>query len=181
MNEAVNPMQNTMQDDVRGAAKNAGGQAKEFVRDVKDKASEFAGDAVQMGKEHAGKLGEAAKELASDAAAQVQDAMQRQRATGADYISSLAAAAQRAANEFEGSLPQAAQYIRQASGQIQHVADVVRERDMRELVDEVESFARRQPGLFFGGAVILGFAALRFLKSSSPKVASNAFEQRRAS
>ena len=83
-------------------------------------------------------------------------------------------------------MPQAAQYIRQASEQIQSVAEVVRERDMRELVGEVENFARRQPTLFFGGAMILGFAALRFLKSSSPRhgtsnaTASNAFEQRRA-
>jgi hypothetical protein len=41
--------------------------------------------------------------------------------------------------------------------------------------------------LFFGGAMILGFAALRFLKSSAPRqgssnhTAANGFEQRRAS
>jgi hypothetical protein len=108
-------------------------------------------------------------------------------ATGANFIGSIAAATERAAGEFDTAMPQAAQYIRQASEQIQSVADVVRERDMRELVGEVENFARRQPTLFFGGAMILGFAALRFLKSSAPRqgssndTAANGFEQRRAS
>jgi len=167
-------------DDLAGAAKNVAGQAKEFARDVKDKASGLAGDAAELGKEQAAKLGEAAKELASNAAVQLQDTVRQQRATGADYIGSLAAATERAAGEFDSAMPRAAEYIRQASEQMQSVADVVRERDVRELIGEVETFARRQPGLFFGGAVILGFAALRFLKSSSPK-AANAFEQRRAS
>jgi hypothetical protein len=103
---------------------------------------------------------------------------------GADYIGSLAQATGRAAHEFEAELPQAAHYIRHASEQIQGVADIVRERDVRELVGEVQDFARRQPTLFFGGAVVLGFAALRFLKSTTPNAGhgdaqSNAFTARR--
>jgi hypothetical protein len=55
---------------------------------------------------------------------------------------------------------------------------------VRELVGEVQDFARRQPTLFFGGAVVLGFAALRFLKSTAPKTGhaqteASAFEARR--
>jgi hypothetical protein len=79
-----------------------------------------------------------------------------------------------AAQAFENDLPQAARYIRQASEQIQGVADTIRERDVRELVSDVQDFARQQPTLFFGGAVILGFAALRFLKSVPPKPAFEA-------
>jgi hypothetical protein len=163
------------------------GQAKAFARDVKDKAGEMSADATKLAKEQVTKLGTAAEELASGAASQLQGAVHQQRATGANFIGSIAAATERAAGEFDTAMPQAAQYIRQASEQIQSVADVVRERDMRELVGEVENFARRQPTLFFGGAMILGFAALRFLKSSAPRqgssndTAANSFEQRRAS
>jgi len=168
-------------------AKDRSGQAKAFARDVKDKAGELSADATQLAKEQAGKLGAAAEQIASGAAAQVQDTVQQQRSAGADFIGSIAAATERAASEFDTAMPQAAQYMRQASEQIQSVADVVRERDVKELVGEVENFARRQPTLFFGGAMVLGFAALRFLKSSSPQssaaneTSSNAFEQRRAS
>lgn len=163
------------------------GQAKAFARDVKDKAGEMSADATKLAKEQVTKLGTAAEELASGAASQLQGAVHQQRATGANFIGSIAAATERAAGEFDTAMPQAAHYIRQASEQIQSVADVVRERDMRELVGEVENFARRQPTLFFGGAMILGFAALRFLKSSAPRQgssndsAANGFEQRRAS
>jgi len=92
--------------------------------------------------------------------------MNEQKTAGADYLGTIAQAVHRAAGEFQTEVPQAAQYIRQAAGQIESVANAVRERNIRELVGEVQGFARRQPTLFFGGAVILGFAALRFLKSS---------------
>jgi hypothetical protein len=61
---------------------------------------------------------------------------------------------------------------------MQGVADTIRERDVRELVGDVQEFARQQPTLFFGGAVILGFAALRFLKSE-PLKPSTSFDARR--
>jgi hypothetical protein len=94
--------------------------------------------------------------------------MDEQKAAGADYLGTIAQAVQRAAGEFQSDVPQAAQYIRQAASQISSVADAVRDRNMHELVGEVQNFAKRQPTLFFGGAVVLGFAALRFLKSSAP-------------
>ena len=106
-------------------------------------------------------------------AGEVGEVLTQRKSLGADYIGSVAHATGRAANEFEAELPQAAHYIRQASEQIQGVADVVREKDVRELVGEVQDFARRQPTLFFGGAVVLGFAALRFLKSTAPSVGSD--------
>jgi len=83
-------------------------------------------------------------------------------------LANVSRAMQRAAGEFEKDVPQAARYIRRAGSQLASTADALRERDPRELVAEVEDLARRQPALFFGGAVILGFAALRFLKSASP-------------
>jgi hypothetical protein len=91
---------------------------------------------------------------------------------GADYIASIAQAAERAAKEFDTELPQAAQYIRQASQTINGVADKIREREVRDLVGELTDYARRQPTLVFGGAMLLGFAALRFLRSSAPAASS---------
>ena len=169
-----------------------------MARDIRDKAADLTDNVARAAKDQASQLGDKAKNIASNAASTVQDKLQQavgqQKSAGADYIGSIAQATEHAAEQFDDALPQAARYIRQASGQIQSVADTVRERDLRELVGEVENFARRQPSLFFGGAVILGFAALRFLKSSAPASASagsgvgqqsfphpnNAFEQRRA-
>ena len=145
------------------------GKAKDIVRDVKAKASDFTDGVSRAAKDNASQLSDAALDMANSAKDKVEAAVSQRKSIGADYIGSIAQAAGRAANEFEAELPQAAHYIRQASEQIQGVADTVRERDMRELVGEVQDFARRQPTLFFGGAVVMGFAALRFLKSTAPK------------
>lgn len=142
-------------------------QAKSFGRDLKNKASDLTDTVTRAAKDQAAELGTAAKAMAADASGKVMTAMNEQKTASADYLGTIAQAVHRAAGQFEGEVPQAAQYIRQAAGQIETVANAVRERDMGQLVGEVQEFARRQPTLFFGGAVILGFAAVRFFKSSA--------------
>lgn len=158
-------------------------QAKGVVDDLKTKASQMTDAVTQTARERASDLSAAASEMAGDARHKVEAAAAQQKSRGADYIGAIAGAMHRAAGEFESDVPQAAHYIRQASEQVSGFADTVRQRDVRELVGEVQDFARRQPTVFFGGAVILGFAALRFLKSATPaETATNhsaAFEQRR--
>jgi hypothetical protein len=143
-------------------------QAKALGRDLKAKAADVTDTVTHAAKGQAADIGTAAKDMAEDATGRVKSAIIEQKTASADYLGTIAGAVQRAAGEFDGAVPQAAQYIRQAAGQIETVATAVRERDMRELVGEVQQFARRQPTLFFGGAVVLGFAALRFLKSAAP-------------
>jgi hypothetical protein len=53
--------------------------------------------------------------------------------------------------------------------QIDRVADYLREADGRTIARDLESLARRQPALVFGGAFALGLVAARFLKSSTPR------------
>lgn len=148
---------------------NATAKVKDIVRDIKTKASDLTDDVTRAAKDNASQLGEAALDMANSAKDKIEAQVTQRKSIGADYIASIAQATGRAANEFEADVPQAAHYIREASEQIQSFANTVRERDVRELVGEVQEFARRQPTLFFGGAVVLGFAALRFLKSTTPK------------
>jgi len=145
------------------------GKAKEVFRDAKAKAAGLTDDVGRLAKDNAAQLGEAARGFAGNAKEKIETTARQRKSLGADYVGSLAQATGQAAQAFENDLPQAARYIRQASAQIQGVADTIRERDVRELVSDVQDFARQQPTLFFGGAVILGFAALRFLKSAPPK------------
>lgn len=143
-------------------------QAKNLGKEARAQASILTDTVVRAAKDEANEIGIAAKEMAADATDKVKSAINEQKTASADYLGTIAEAAQRAAGEFDTDAPQAAEYIRKAAGQIETVANAVRDRDIRELVDEVQEFARRQPTLFFGGAVILGFAALRFFKSSTP-------------
>jgi hypothetical protein len=95
---------------------------------------------------------------------------------GADYLDNVAGAIHCSADAFVDEVPAAARYIHQAGDQVEALADAVRERTPREMLHEVQAFARSQPALFFGGALILGFAALRFLKSAPP--AGSSFHDR---
>lgn len=144
-------------------------RAKNIVSDVKAKASDLTEGMTRAAKDTSSQIGDAALDFANSAKEKVEAEVTQRKSIGAEYIGSIAQAAGRAANEFETELPQAAHYIRQAADQMQVIADNVRNRDVRELVGDVQDFARRQPTLFFGGAVVLGFAALRFLKSTTPK------------
>jgi hypothetical protein len=60
-----------------------------------------------------------------------------------------------------------------AVDQIERFAGYLRNRDVGQMVDDVERFARRQPGLFLGSAFTIGLLAARFLKSSSPSTSGS--------
>ena len=73
----------------------------------------------------------------------------------------------RAAREFDHDLPIAGAYIRKAASQIEGVSDQIKTGNFSDLVRGAQSFARRQPTAFLGLAVLAGFGAVRFLKSSA--------------
>jgi nitrate/nitrite-specific signal transduction histidine kinase len=58
-----------------------------------------------------------------------------------------------------------AQYVNQAADQIDRFSGYLQNHEPRQLVSDAESWARRNPALFLGGAFALGLLASRFLKS----------------
>jgi hypothetical protein len=52
------------------------------------------------------------------------------------------------------------------AGQVDQVANYLRDADLDSIARDVESLARRQPALVFGAALALGIIGARFLKSS---------------
>jgi hypothetical protein len=134
-------------------------------------ASSLAGSAVV--RETAGEVSKQAttmadstKDLASKASEKLLNSVEEQKAAGADFVSGMAGALRRAAHEF-GDVPQAEQYIRLAANQIDSVSEAFRKRDLTQVISDVQGFARRQPTAFLGMAVLAGFAAVRFLKTST--------------
>ena len=148
-------------------------QARDFGRDIKSQASGLADSAMDAVKSQAANLTESAKDMAADAGEKLRGTLQDQKTAGADYVGNVADMIRRAASEFDSDLPQAGQYIRKAATQLDNVSEAMRNRDMSEIVGNVQQFARKQPTAFFGAAVLLGFAAVRFLKSGSGASNSN--------
>src|ERR1700730_6298173 len=149
------------------AAKSVSDQALSAGRDLKDKARGLAGASSESIKDHASEFVDAAKDVASQATDKLKQTVDGQKNAGAEYVGSLADTIRRAAREFDGDLPIAGTYIRKAASQVEGVADTIRTGTFKDLVRGAQSFARRQPTAFLGMAVLAGFGAVRFLKSSA--------------
>jgi hypothetical protein len=58
------------------------------------------------------------------------------------------------------------QYADRAAGKVEEISHYLENASLNDVAERVENFARREPALFIGGAVALGFIGARFLKSS---------------
>jgi hypothetical protein len=106
-------------------------------------------------------------EAAESAKAEARRIAHRQKDAGADRLGEVAGAVHGAARSLETGMPQMASYIHGAAARLEDAAKTLRHRSVDDLMDGIGSFARTQPAIFFGGAVLAGFALTRFLKSSS--------------
>jgi hypothetical protein len=124
-------------------------------------------------KDTAGQLKDEAQERVGAVAAQAQDQLKSriatQKDTAAESLSGVAQALRQTGDQLRaqdqtgaiGLLDEAAAQVERLSGYLQH-------NDLNRLVRDAESFARRQPALFLGGAFLVGLVGARFLKSSRP-------------
>ncbi len=136
-------------------------------RDLKSKATDIASSSADAIKSQASDLVGAAKNAASQAGERLQKEVDTRKGAGAQYVGNLANTLRRAAGEFDSDLPIAATYIRMAASQVETVSDSIQNGNLNDLVRGAQSFARRQPTAFLGLAVLAGFGAIRFLKSSA--------------
>src|SRR5882757_6678588 len=149
------------------AAKSLADQALAASRDLKEKAAGMADSSTEAIKDRASDAMDAAKDMASQATDRLKQTVDDQKNAGADYVGNLADTMRRAAREFDHDLPIAGAYIRKAASQIEGVSDQIKTGNFSDLVSGAQSFARRQPTAFLGLAVLAGFGAVRFLKSSA--------------
>jgi uncharacterized phage infection (PIP) family protein YhgE len=148
-------------------AKSVADQALAASRDLKEKAAGLAGSSAEAVKGRASDAMDAAKDMASQATDKLKQTVDDQKNAGADYVGNLADAMRRASREFDHDLPIAGAYIRKAASQIEGVSDQIKTGNFSDLVSGAQAFARRQPTAFLGLAVLAGFGAVRFLKSSA--------------
>jgi hypothetical protein len=60
-------------------------------------------------------------------------------------------------------------YVDQGIGYVERLGQYLQDADSDRLVGDLETFARQQPWAVAAGALVLGFAASRFLKTSSTR------------
>ena len=154
------------------ATRNTGGS--EGARDTTPGSVENPGRAGMPApalKDQAADLGRKATQGARDVATQVQSQartrLERGKQDAATTLSSVATSLLQSGLQLrDDQQDMAGEYVERAARQIERAANYVQNADLREMVDEVEHFARRRPALFIGSAFAAGLLAARFLKSS---------------
>jgi hypothetical protein len=114
------------------------------------------------------KVGEAVEPVKEKAA----QAAREQKEAGAGQVQKVAQAVHGAARELESQMPKVANLIHDAGDHIDRMAANIRDKSLEEIVNSVRDFARQQPALVFGGAMVVGLLLSRFLKSSPNTMAS---------
>jgi hypothetical protein len=107
-------------------------------------------------------------QAAETAKAEARRIASQQKEAGADRLGEVAGAVHGAARSLEAGMPQMASYVHDAAVRLEDAARTLRTRNVDDLMGEISRFARSQPALFFGGAMLAGFALTRFLKSTAP-------------
>jgi hypothetical protein len=131
-------------------------------------AGDMAGEARERATEMASRAQEMVSETAEKAGSQIGTRLSGQKDWAAESVGSIAEAVRQTSHQLRQQDQRAvAEYADIAANEIDRLSTYLQESDLGDLVGEVESFARRQPALFLGGALILGFMGARFLKSSS--------------
>lgn len=123
-------------------------------------------DAAEQAKQKAGEVADQAKQTTASRANEQKD-------KAADSLGSVARAFDDVGNQLRDQNPTMAHYADMASDKIEQFASQISNRDVTDLLGDVEDFARRNPAAFLGGAFALGMAAARFLKSSQPSGSSS--------
>lgn len=86
-------------------------------------------------------------------------------------VGSIAGDLRRIGNQLRANptLGMAAPYVDRGAEMVDGVAHYLQEAELDRLLGDFEAIARKQPWAIAGGALVAGFAASRFLKTSSAR------------
>ena len=152
----------------------AASQVGEVLRGNTAGAKDAAMDVLSQAKDTTSKV-------ASQALGQVQEkatsTIDKQKTNLAQGLGSVAESIRQMGDGLKNSGEQTgvgkftAQYGNTLADQVEQLSNYLNRKEVGELVRDVETYARRNPALFIGGAFALGLLGARFLKSSSPNQA----------
>src|SRR4051812_304526 len=116
------------------------------------------------------RLPQAAGDIADRTSTMVQervsDVAGSQMSRAGDVLQSVAQAIRSTGDQLRQDQPQVAGFADTAASQVDRFAGRIRTSSPSDMIAEAEQFARRQPAVFLGGALLLGAVAARFLKAS---------------
>lgn len=116
----------------------------------------------------AGELRDDAQQLASTAKNRIHSEVDARKGTAANQAKSVSSAIERAAGELDQDTPEwLRSAFQQGASQVRRFADTLEQRDSRQILQDVQTLARQNPGTFLAGCAALGFAAARIFKAGA--------------
>lgn len=130
--------------------------------DAMERAQGAVSDAMDRAQDQASRVADQARDVGRSLA-------ESQKARAAEGLQNVAQALRQTSQTMQQKDQGAvSSYLHQAADRVEQFSGYLRNNQVGHIVDDVESFARRQPALFLGGAFALGLLAARFLKSNRP-------------
>lgn len=130
-------------------------------------------EAKAEAREMAGEIKHEMQRLKDEVKQRGESLLKEQRNAAAAEVGGIAEALHRAAQQLsEREQSTTARYVDRAAETLDRMVDSVREGDLRTVLRKTEDFARRNPGVFFGGSLLAGLMLSRFLKSSAERRAA---------
>lgn len=159
-------------DTAMNAARDMAGDAKDAATDAMNEGRSMLGGALSKAKDTAQGAGEAIMSGAGATLASVRDVAVEKADAARESLSDvgerLAATLQRASDDPDGDALKSRMLGSVAKG-LTSASDALRERSVSDLADDIRTLARKHPGAFMAAAAVVGFAAARFLRSSSER------------
>jgi ElaB/YqjD/DUF883 family membrane-anchored ribosome-binding protein len=145
--------------------------ATQRSQDVAQHAGDKASDVAETAKQRAGDVADEVRTQTANVAQQAKDQLhEHARSQTGDAASALRRISDQTRALADGRADDAGQvrdYARQAAGKVSDVADRLESRGFDGIIDDVESFARRRPGVFLACAAGAGFLVGRLLRGAA--------------
>lgn len=144
---------------VQQMAKDATNTAKTEIEKLKGAAQEQGGAAIEQ-----------IKTAAQSAASQAQEAgrnfIDEQKDNLIQKVDQYTEALRGASERLSGEGNMLAAPAQKAADRLEQMSGYLRENQLPDVLDDLESYARRKPEVVFGGLFFIGLAAARFFKAS---------------
>lgn len=141
------------------------GEAGSESDTVLDKAKDAAGSLIDQAKASAGDAYAAVADKTSTMIDDKKSAFTGSLAGVADTVRRISSTINEG-DASNGVTDFASQYISSAGAKLEGVADYFEKTDYKGMARDAESYARRNPAIFLGGAFVLGILAARLIKST---------------
>lgn len=153
--------------EARETAATATEKSKEVASTASDQAKEVTGTAREQAGQVRHEVAQQGRQVISQASAKLQEQGRVQTQELASTARSWADQTRALAEGRPEEAGQVPQYARQAADGVANVAGKLEERGFEGVIEDVQRFARRRPGIFLLGAAAAGFGVGRLLRSAS--------------